>query len=88
MEKYWFYTISKKNPDFTKIYYSCLNSEKKKDGRCVKHVYISKKNDFDVLVYYSGKIFKFKHHEKTKLDSYFDIIFLFRKSRYCYETYS
>ena len=46
----------KNNPEFIKIYYSYINSEKKKDGRCVKHVYISKMNDFDVLVHYQGKL--------------------------------
>jgi penicillin-binding protein-related factor A (putative recombinase) len=49
----------KNNPEFIKIYYSCINAEKKKDGRCVKHVYISKKNDYDVLVCYQGNVFSF-----------------------------
>ena len=26
------------------------------DGRCVKHVYICKKNEFDVIVQYSGRL--------------------------------
>lgn len=45
------------NPEFVKIYYSCINGERKTDGRCVKHVYISKTNEFDVLVQYSGMRF-------------------------------
>ena len=50
----------KNNPQFTKIYYSCINSERKRDGRCVKHVYISKTNNLDVLVYYQGKLVLFR----------------------------
>ncbi|CAF0895920.1 unnamed protein product [Adineta steineri] len=46
----------KNNPEFIKIYYSCINAEKKKDGRCVKHVYISKTNVLDVLVHYHGNL--------------------------------
>ncbi|CAF4937674.1 unnamed protein product [Rotaria sp. Silwood1] len=46
----------KNNPKFMKIYYYCINSEKKKDGRCVKHIYISITNDFDVLVSYHGNL--------------------------------
>ncbi|CAM4845793.1 unnamed protein product [Rotaria magnacalcarata] len=45
----------KNNPEFVKIYYSCVNADKKKDGRCVKHVFISKVNDLDVLVCYFEK---------------------------------
>ena len=33
--------------------------EKKKDGRCVKHVYISKANEFDVLVHHIGMLLDF-----------------------------
>ncbi|CAF3364813.1 unnamed protein product [Rotaria socialis] len=47
----------KNNPEFIKIYYSCVNADKKKDGRCVKHVFISKVNDLDVLVCYFGNFY-------------------------------
>ncbi|CAF3427623.1 unnamed protein product, partial [Rotaria socialis] len=47
----------KKNPECVKIYYSCVNADKKKDGRCVKHVFISKVNDLDVLVCYFGNFY-------------------------------
>ncbi len=46
---------TRQKPEFTKTYYSCINSDKKKDSRCVKHVYVSKKNELDVIVYYIGK---------------------------------
>ena len=42
-------------PEFTKTYYSCINADKKKDSCCVKHVYISKANDLDVIVCYIGE---------------------------------
>jgi len=63
----------KTNPEFVKIYYTSLNAEKKKDSRCTKHVYISKKNVFDVLVCYLGKIsnliFRVESHLKRNVDT-------------------
>ena len=46
---------SRQQPAFIKTYYTCVNADKKKDARCVKHVYISKNNKLDVIVCYIGK---------------------------------
>lgn len=42
-------------PEFSKIYYASLNNEKKTNYRCMKYVYVSKKNNLDVVVHYIGK---------------------------------
>ena len=46
----------RQQPNFIKTYYSCINAENKPDRRCVKHVYVSKKNQLDVIVCYIGKL--------------------------------
>ena len=56
---------SRQQPDFTKKYYSCVNADNKKDSSCVKHVYISNKNNLDVVVCYIGKPFHLLLHTKV-----------------------
>ena len=45
---------TKRRPEFTKIFYNCINANNQKDERFKKNVYISTKNDLDVIVTYTG----------------------------------
>lgn len=50
------------NPEFTKIYYASLDNEKKTNHRLMKHVYVSKTNELDVVVHYIGEYLPLEEH--------------------------
>ncbi len=48
---------TKKRPEVTKIFFNCINGNNEQDGRFKKSVYISIKNELDVIVTYAGESF-------------------------------